>query len=73
MKSIEDPKFQIVVPNTGKLIYAWEKKILSFSKNSKFCKKEIYKNDRIIDIHVNRAGDTLGDETSTSSGIDLVV
>ena len=29
------------------------KKILSFSKSSKFCKQEIYKNDHIIDIHVN--------------------
>ena len=24
-----------------------------FRKNSKFCKQEIYKNDHIIDIHVN--------------------
>ena len=53
LKSIEDPKFQKVVPNTAKVIYAWDKKILSFSKNSKFCKQEIYKNDHIIDIHVN--------------------
>ena len=29
------------------------KKMLSLSKNSKFCKQEIYKNDHIIDIHVN--------------------
>jgi hypothetical protein len=36
------------------VIYAWDKKkILSFSKNSKFCKQEIYKNDHIIVIHVN--------------------
>ena len=27
-------------------------KILSFSKNSKFCKQEVYKNDHIIDIHI---------------------
>ena len=51
--SIEDPKFQKVVPNTAKVIYTWDKKILSFSKNSKFCKQEIDKNDHIIDIHVN--------------------
>ena len=37
----------------AKVIYAWDKKILSFSKKSKFCKQEIYKNDHIIDIHVN--------------------
>ena len=41
------------MPNTAKVIYAWDKKILSFSKNPKFCKQEIYKNDHIIDIHVN--------------------
>ena len=34
-KSIEDPKFQKVVPNTAKVIYAWNKKILSFSKKFK--------------------------------------
>ena len=50
MKSIEDPKFQKVVPNTAKVIYACDKKILSFSKNSK---QEIYTYDHIIDIHVN--------------------
>ena len=37
--------------NTVKVIYAWDKKILSFSKNSKFCKQEMYENDHIIDIH----------------------
>ena len=42
-----------VVPNTAKVIFAWDKKILSFSKNSKFCKQKIYKNDHIIDIHAN--------------------
>ena len=41
------------IKNTDKVIYAWNKKILSSSKNSKFCKQEIYKNDHIIDIHVN--------------------
>ena len=41
LKSNEDPKFQKVVPNTAKVIYAWVKKIISFSKNSKFCKQEI--------------------------------
>ena len=46
-------KIQKVVPNTAKVIYAWDKKILSFSKNSKFFKQKIYKNDHIIDIHVN--------------------
>ena len=46
-------KIQNVVPNTAKVIYAWNKKILSFSKNSKFCKQEIYKNDHIIDNHAN--------------------
>ena len=40
LKSIEDPKFQKVMPNKAKVIYAWDKKILSFSKNSKFCKQE---------------------------------
>ena len=53
LKSIEDPKFQKVVPNTAKVIYAWDKKILSFSKSLKFCIQEIYNNDHIIDIHVN--------------------
>ena len=41
------------MPNTAKVIYSWGKKILSFSNNSKFCKQKIYKNDHIIDIHVN--------------------
>ena len=41
------------MPNTAKVIYAWDKKSLIFSKNSNFCKQEIYKNDRIIDILVN--------------------
>ena len=50
------------MPNTTNVIYAWDKKILSFSKNSKFYKQAIYKNDHIIDIDVDhRAGDTLGD------------
>ena len=31
-----------VVPKTAKVIYAWNKKILSFSKNSKLWKQEIY-------------------------------
>ena len=53
LKSIANPKFQKVVPNTAKEIYAWNKKILSFSKKSKYCKQEIYKNDHIIDIRVN--------------------
>ena len=53
MKSTEDSKFQKVVPNTAKVIYAWDKNILSISKNSYFCKQEIYKNDHIIDIYVN--------------------
>ena len=62
------------MPNTAKVIYAWDKKILCFSKISK-----IYKNDHMIDIHVRLlgqlywVGDTLEDETSTSSGIDPVV
>ena len=67
------------MPNTAKVIYAWDKKILTFSKNSKFCKQKIYKNDHIIDIHVITEGmttdlmiDTLGDETCTSSGIDML-
>ena len=34
LKSIEDSKFQKVVQNTAKVIYAWDKKILSFLKNS---------------------------------------
>ena len=41
------------MPNTAKIVYAWDKNILIFSKNSKFCKQEIYKNDHIIDMHVN--------------------
>ena len=53
LKSFEDPKFQKVVPNTAKVIFAWDKKILSFSKSSKFFIRKIYKNDHIIDIHVN--------------------
>ena len=70
---IANSKFEKVVPNTAK-----DKKILSFSKKSECCKQEIYKNNHIIDIHVNTevdywAGDTLGDETSTSSGIDPVM
>ena len=35
--SIEDPKFQKVVPDTAKVIDACDKKILSFSKISRFC------------------------------------
>ena len=42
-----------VLPNTAKVIYAWGKKILRFSTNSKFFKEELYENDHIIDIHVN--------------------
>ena len=37
----------------AEVIYARDKKSLSFSKNSKFCKQEIYKNDHIIVIYVN--------------------
>ena len=37
----------------AKVIFACDEEILSFLKNSKFCKQEIYKNDHIIDIHVN--------------------
>ena len=33
LKSIEDPKFQTVVPNTAKVIYAWDNKMFSISKN----------------------------------------
>ena len=51
---------------------------LVLRKIQKFCKQEIYINDQIIDIYVNTdvdywAGDTLGDETSTSISIDPVV
>ena len=60
MKSIEDPKFLKGVPNTAKVIYAWDKKILSFSKISKFGKLEIYKNDHIIDINFNTGVLTTG-------------
>ena len=35
LKSIEDKKFQKVVPNTAKVIYAWDTKILSFSTQFK--------------------------------------
>ena len=38
--------------DTAKAIFAWDTKIFSYSKNSKFCKQEIYKNDHNIDIHV---------------------
>ena len=31
IKSIEDPKFQKVVPNSAKVIYSWDKKILSYN------------------------------------------
>ena len=41
------------MPNEANVVYPWDKKILSFSKNSKFCKQEICENDHIIDIHVN--------------------
>ena len=54
LKSIEDRKFQKVIPSTAKVICAWDKKILSFSKNSEFFKQKIYINDHITDIHVNR-------------------
>ena len=36
-------KFQKVVPITANVIYAWNKKILSFSKNSKFCNRKFIK------------------------------
>ena len=39
-------------PNS-KVIYACDNKILRISKNSYFCKQEIYKNDHTTDIHVN--------------------
>ena len=52
-KSIEDPNFQKVVPNTAWVIYAWDEKILRFYKYLKFYIQVIYKNDHIIDIHVN--------------------
>ena len=32
LKRNEDSKFQKVVPNTAKVIYAWDKKILCFSQ-----------------------------------------
>ena len=35
----EDPKFQKCVPNTAKVIFALDKKILSISNNSYFCKQ----------------------------------
>ena len=34
LKSIEDPKFKTVMPNTTKAIFAWDKEILSYSKYS---------------------------------------
>ena len=60
-----------VMPKTTKVIYAWDKKVLCIWNNSHFLKQQIYEHYRIIDIHVNTtwAGDTLGEETSTSSGI----
>ena len=48
MKSIEDSKFLKVVPITAKVIYALDKKILSISKNSFFCKQEIYKMTEVL-------------------------
>ena len=53
LKSTGDPKFKKVVPNTAKVIYSWDKKILFFSKNLKVCQQEIYSNDHIIYIRVN--------------------
>ena len=61
--SIEDPKFQKIVQNTVTVIYVWDTNILSFSKNLKFCKQEIYKKKKkcqIIDMHVNIEGLTTG-------------
>ena len=37
----------------AEVIYALDKNTLSISKHLYFCKQEIYKNDFIIDIHVN--------------------
>ena len=34
--------------STAKVVYAWDKKILCFSKKSKFWKQEIHKNDHIL-------------------------
>ena len=31
------------IPNTAYVIYAWDKKILTFSKNSKFCNRKFIK------------------------------
>ena len=36
MKSIEDPKFQTIVQKTAKVIFAMDKKILSFLTNKVF-------------------------------------
>ena len=41
--SIEDPKFQKVVPNTAKVIYSWDEKILSFSKIQSFVNRKFIK------------------------------
>ena len=53
VKSIRETKFQNVVPNTAKVIYARNKNILSISNNVGFFKQLIYKNYHIIDVHVN--------------------
>ena len=53
MKSIEDPKFPKMNQNTANVIYAWDEKIVNFSRNSRSGNQGIYKNDYIIDIQVN--------------------
>ena len=60
------------MPNTTKVIYAWNKNILNILKNPFFSKQEIYKKKyHIIDIHVNTEVLTTGLVIpSTSSGID---
>ena len=53
LNRIDDPKFKTVVPNMPKVIYAWDKKILSISINSHFSEQYIHNIDHIVDIHVN--------------------
>ena len=50
MKGIEDPKFQKVVPNTAKVIYSRDKKILGFSKKNQREKDWIIRKFEIIYI-----------------------
>ena len=42
IEHVEDPRFQKIVPNAAKVIYAWDKKILSFA-NRKFIKMTTYR------------------------------